>query len=196
MAAHGPKAPQDILIREDVTERPEHRDRHIERAAQVERAHIPLNEPQGETFGARLASRHGENRTGRVETRYLEPAAEEREGVIPRPAPEVEERPGPAMRVTTEDPLKKRHIPLVVHDAMVQEVVVLRETVVRSTGHPTSEPPSPYDIMAFESPGPHGLPRTVRGDEGRRPRGRRRGAAREPFHIRRQDWRRHPSIAI
>src|SRR5712691_2216713 len=43
MAAYGTKASQDVSIREDVTERSEHRDRHIERAAQVERAHATLN---------------------------------------------------------------------------------------------------------------------------------------------------------
>src|SRR5712691_4433052 len=107
-------------------------------------------------LGPRLASRHDEHRTGRVETRYLEPAAEERESVLARSAPEIEERPWPAMHVTTEDALKERHIPLVVHEPVVQEVVILREAVVRSTGHSTSERPSPYDTMAFESRGPHG----------------------------------------
>lgn len=99
----------------------------IERAAKVERSHVAADQAQREASGARFAACDGEHRTGCVETRDIEATTEEREIVIARPAPQIEEGFRLAMHVATEEAIEERHVPVVVDDPPVEGVVVGRE---------------------------------------------------------------------
>src|SRR6266568_7569958 len=130
MPPHGAQASLYVPRREEISERAEHAHGRVESLSEVERAHVASDESDLDPRGDRFLSRTNEHRRGPIHARHLVPASREREIVIARPAPEVQDRPRLPSE-TPEHPLQEIDVSLVVHDAIVDSIVIAGETAVR-----------------------------------------------------------------
>src|SRR6266702_328499 len=109
MPPHGAQASLYVPRREEIAERAEHAHGRVER----------------------LLSRPNEHRRGPIDVRHLVPAPREREIVIAGHAPEVQDCPRSPSE-TPEHLLQEIDVSLVVHDPIVDSIVVTGETAIRS----------------------------------------------------------------
>src|SRR3990172_9844242 len=125
----GSKGPADArevggegAIRGQVAEPAKHADRGLEPARKAEPCHVTLDERDREARAARLRPSLAELSAGQVEPRDGVAPPREDQRVAPRPAAEVEDRPGPACGELPEHGLP---------EVAVDRVIVLREPLVR-----------------------------------------------------------------
>jgi len=137
MRPHAPEGPDDISPRQNVPEGPEHAKDRIELLPKPERTHVRPDESHAHSGFGRLFSGHREHGGGLIEAGDPVAAASQGDVVISCPASQVENRPR-LHTIPSEDGFEEIHIAFVVHEPMVDDVIVSRESAVRrmrSRGH-------------------------------------------------------------
>src|SRR5436309_5995604 len=162
-AAHG------IGLLGQIAERTEHADGGVERPCEIEGAHVAADETDPHASSPSLAPSNRELGRRTIEPCHLITAFRERQVMIARAAAEIEDVSGRCPQLATENGLEEVDVALIVHEAMINEIIVRCETAVRFAGgdHGADEPSSTNESTAFEPRSPRGRPQTDRGNGGR-----------------------------
>lgn len=132
-STQGCEAGEDVRRTKEISDGSKHAHCRIMWFGHGEGAHVPSDEAKGAAEPPRLPTGNRQLGLRRIEARNAIPAPDEEDRVVPRPAAEIEDPLDPSVREPLEDPLKEGDIASVVHQILVEQVVVGSESRVRIT---------------------------------------------------------------
>jgi len=130
MGADTAQALDQIPRGEEVSNRPEHANRGIERSIKAKAAHVGADESRSWPMDLRrFPPGEGEHSSGLIKAGHLVPAPGEGKVVVPRPASEVEDGPR-VPSIPSEDGFQEVDVSIVVDEVVIDQIVVSGEPTI------------------------------------------------------------------